>query len=66
MSSTEGDRSESPPAHEEVQESALWPLISQVKIKCSAKALFSGMVLVDLPGTGDFNQARNSIAKDCE
>jgi Dynamin family len=42
---------------------ALWPLISQVKVYCSAAALSSGVILVDLPGTGDANAARNSIAK---
>lgn len=45
---------------------ALWPLISQVKVYCSSNALSSGVILVDLPGTGDANQARNSIAKSCK
>ena len=45
------------------EEPALWPLISQVKVYSSSKALSSGVVLVDLPGTGDANAARNSIAK---
>ncbi|OCH93606.1 hypothetical protein OBBRIDRAFT_790131 [Obba rivulosa] len=43
---------------------ALWPLISQVKIKCNAHALSSGAILVDLPGVADANAARNTIAKD--
>ncbi|KAF8193876.1 hypothetical protein K438DRAFT_826817 [Mycena galopus ATCC 62051] len=42
---------------------ALWPLIRQVSVKCHAAALSTGAILVDLPGTGDANAARNSIAK---
>ncbi|KAJ6599136.1 hypothetical protein DFH09DRAFT_1130225 [Mycena vulgaris] len=42
---------------------ALWPLIRQVNVRCSSAALATGAVLVDLPGTGDANAARNSIAK---
>lgn len=29
---------------------ALWPLIRQVNVRCHAKALSTGAVLVDLPG----------------
>lgn len=29
---------------------ALWPLIRQVNVRCSAEALSTGAVLVDLPG----------------
>ncbi|KAK0453568.1 hypothetical protein EV421DRAFT_2030518 [Armillaria borealis] len=45
---------------------ALWPLIRQVNVRCAAKALSTGTVLVDLPGKGvaDANAARNNIAKD--
>ncbi|KAJ6614316.1 hypothetical protein B0H10DRAFT_2045676 [Mycena sp. CBHHK59/15] len=43
---------------------ALWPLIRQVNVRCSAPALSTGAMLVDLPGTGDSNAARNSIAKE--
>ncbi|KJA29987.1 hypothetical protein HYPSUDRAFT_196279 [Hypholoma sublateritium FD-334 SS-4] len=43
---------------------ALWPLIRQVNVRCRAKALSTGAVLVDLPGVADANAARNSIAKD--
>ncbi|KAJ7507726.1 hypothetical protein B0H11DRAFT_1968347 [Mycena galericulata] len=43
---------------------ALWPLIRQVNVRCSAAALATGAILVDLPGTGDANAARNSIAKE--
>ncbi|KAK7061658.1 nuclear GTPase SLIP-GC [Favolaschia claudopus] len=42
---------------------AFWPLIRQVNVRCNAAALSTGAVLVDLPGTGDANAARNSIAK---
>lgn len=31
---------------------ALWPLIRQVNVRCRAKALSTGAVLVDLPGEG--------------
>ncbi|KAJ7667949.1 hypothetical protein DFH06DRAFT_1280748 [Mycena polygramma] len=43
---------------------ALWPLIRKVNVRCSAAALATGAILVDLPGTGDANAARNSIAKE--
>ncbi|KAJ7638747.1 hypothetical protein FB45DRAFT_988699 [Roridomyces roridus] len=43
---------------------AFWPLIKQVNVRCSATALATGAILVDLPGTGDVNAARNSIAKN--
>ncbi|KAJ7228734.1 hypothetical protein GGX14DRAFT_414563 [Mycena pura] len=43
---------------------ALWPLIRQVNVRCSSPALATGAILVDLPGTGDANAARNSIAKE--
>ncbi|KAJ7129761.1 hypothetical protein C8R44DRAFT_777600 [Mycena epipterygia] len=43
---------------------ALWPLIRQVSVRCAAAALSSGCRLVDLPGTGDANAARSSIAKE--
>lgn len=43
---------------------AWWPLIRQVQVKCNAKALATGAILVDLPGVADANAARNNIAKD--
>lgn len=43
---------------------AFWPLIRQVQVKCNAKALATGAILVDLPGVADANAARNNIAKD--
>lgn len=33
---------------------ALWPLIRQVNVRCHAKALSTGAVLVDLPGLFQF------------
>lgn len=33
---------------------ALWPLIRQVNVRCHAKALSTGAVLVDLPGAPHF------------
>lgn len=41
-----------------------WPLIRQVNVRCNARALSTGAVLVDLPGVADANAARNNIAKD--
>ena len=43
---------------------AYWPLIRQVRVKCNARALSTGAILVDLPGVADANAARNNIAKD--
>ncbi|KAF8639459.1 hypothetical protein AX16_010313 [Volvariella volvacea WC 439] len=48
----------------ESNEPALWPLIRQVNVRCRAKALSTGAVLVDLPGVADANAARDSIAKE--
>lgn len=47
-------------------DAALWPLISRVQVYCSAKALSSGVTLVDLPGPGDTNRARNDTAENCK
>ncbi|VDC06880.1 unnamed protein product [Peniophora sp. CBMAI 1063] len=43
---------------------AFWPLIRLVNVRCKAKALETGAILVDLPGVADANAARNNIAKD--
>ncbi|KAI0079668.1 hypothetical protein K474DRAFT_1683062 [Panus rudis PR-1116 ss-1] len=43
---------------------AFWPLIRQVNVRCNARALSTGAILVDLPGVADANAARNNIAKD--
>ncbi|KDQ65115.1 hypothetical protein JAAARDRAFT_188367 [Jaapia argillacea MUCL 33604] len=49
---------------DDVDGPALWPLIRQVQVRCNAKALSTGAILVDLPGVADANAARNNIAKD--
>ncbi|KAK9788621.1 hypothetical protein SCARD494_09638 [Seiridium cardinale] len=42
---------------------ALWPLIKVVRVYLKADVLSTGIVLVDLPGVGDSNAARASIAR---
>ncbi|KAF7301325.1 hypothetical protein MIND_00697600 [Mycena indigotica] len=42
---------------------AFWPLIRQVNVRAPSAALATGAILVDLPGTGDANAARNGIAR---
>ncbi|KAF5315698.1 hypothetical protein D9611_005009 [Ephemerocybe angulata] len=54
-STEDGASASSPPAR-------LWPLIRDVHIRCNAKALATGAVLVDLPGVADTNVARSAIA----
>ncbi|KAJ2929967.1 hypothetical protein H1R20_g7128, partial [Candolleomyces eurysporus] len=49
---------------QESEGATFWPLIRQVGIKCKAKALSTGAILVDLPGVADLNAARNNIAKE--
>jgi hypothetical protein len=58
-----GERAKAPEAPQ-VEQPAFWPLIRQVAVRCNAKALSTGAILVDLPGTADANAARNSIAKE--
>lgn len=43
---------------------ALWPIVSGLAMRCNAEALASGAVLVDLPGVGDANAARECVAKE--
>lgn len=43
---------------------AYWPLIRQLKVRCPARALSTGTVLVDLPGVADANAARAAIANE--
>ena len=43
---------------------AFWPLIRQVHVKCNARVLSTGAILVDFPGSADANAARNAIAKN--
>ncbi|KII94798.1 hypothetical protein PLICRDRAFT_86263 [Plicaturopsis crispa FD-325 SS-3] len=50
--------------NDERSQSALWPLIRQVSVRCPSPCLSTGVILVDLPGVADANAARNSIAKD--
>lgn len=37
-------------ASEDANAPALWPLIRLVNVRCNAKALSTGAILVDLPG----------------
>jgi len=43
-------RAPAAPAQNDADAPALWPLIRQVNVRCNAKALSTGAVLVDLPG----------------
>lgn len=51
-------------APREQTKSGSWPLIKKVQIYSKADVLATGAVLVDLPGTGDSNKARNRVAED--
>ncbi|KAK9769426.1 hypothetical protein SCAR479_13908 [Seiridium cardinale] len=42
---------------------ALWPLIKVVRVYLKSDVLSTGIVLVDLPGVGDSNAARASVAR---
>ncbi|EPE36312.1 P-loop containing nucleoside triphosphate hydrolase [Glarea lozoyensis ATCC 20868] len=44
-------------------EAALWPLLKSVKIFTKSPILKNGLVLVDLPGVGDSNAGRVSLAE---
>ncbi|KAJ4484292.1 hypothetical protein C8J55DRAFT_605104 [Lentinula edodes] len=46
--------------------SAFWPLVREVHIQCNAECLRTGATLVDLPGVGDSNVARSTIATKCD
>ncbi|KAA1475753.1 hypothetical protein DENSPDRAFT_853205 [Dentipellis sp. KUC8613] len=50
------------PTRDIATDAILWPLVDRVKIYSNAPTLSSGIVLVDLPGTGDTNHARARIA----
>lgn len=39
-----------------------WPLIKRIIVKCKSEVLSKGAVIVDLPGNGDSNAARNAVA----
>ena len=43
---------------------ARWPLVRRVQIWSKAPVLAFGLVLVDLPGTGDSNIARSSVSRN--
>ncbi|EPE10307.1 hypothetical protein F503_05402 [Ophiostoma piceae UAMH 11346] len=49
-----------PKTEDEMQ---LWPLIKVVRIYIKAEVLSTGVVLVDLPGFGDANLARDAVAE---
>lgn len=55
---------QSKPKKDSSEGPAFWPLIRLVNVRCNAKALETGAILVDLPGVADANAARNNIAKD--
>lgn len=44
---------------------ALWPLIRQVNVRCRAKALSTGAVLVDLPGES-FSSTNSTLQRDLD
>lgn len=43
---------------------AYWPLIRYLRISVHSPLLACGAVIVDLPGLGDSNAARNQVAQD--
>jgi hypothetical protein len=49
---------------EESAETRIWPLIKYVEVTLPKSALIpAGVVLVDIPGTGDFNSKRDEMWK---
>lgn len=48
----------------EDQPTCIFPLIRVVRVFLKAKILNAGLVLVDLPGVGDSNAARNAVAQN--
>ncbi|KAJ3531553.1 hypothetical protein NM688_g7558 [Phlebia brevispora] len=46
------------------KEGDTWPLVKKVEIFCDCPLLACGAVLVDLPGTGDSNKARDRVAAE--
>ncbi|KAB8215397.1 hypothetical protein BDV33DRAFT_208397 [Aspergillus novoparasiticus] len=61
---SKGKRRGSKNASQRGSEIGLWPLIRVVRIYVKAKALSTGVVLVDLPGVFDSNAARVAVAED--
>lgn len=50
--------------HGESAETQIWPLIKHVEVTLPKSELIpEGVVLVDIPGTGDFNSKRDEIWK---
>jgi hypothetical protein len=43
--------------------SSYWPLVKVIKIYTRSSILHTGLVLVDLPGLGDYNRAREMVAE---
>lgn len=44
--------------------SMYWPLVKRVRIRVNCALLACGAILIDLPGIGDSNAARNSITQN--
>ncbi|KII85410.1 hypothetical protein PLICRDRAFT_700940 [Plicaturopsis crispa FD-325 SS-3] len=49
---------------EGISGAALWPMVTRVQVQCRSPVLSTGLVLVDLPGSGDANPARDKIAEE--
>ena len=41
-----------------------WPFVKEIHVQGPFEVLRNGVVLVDVPGSGDINEGRNQIAKD--
>ena len=51
------------PTKSSKRRSYLWPLVQKISVFCNARFLKPGIILVDLPGVGDTNKARDLVAK---
>jgi hypothetical protein len=47
----------------EEDQAACWPFVQVVKVRLKAPILQNGLVLVDLPGQGDYNEARARVSE---
>ncbi|KAK4192091.1 hypothetical protein QBC35DRAFT_512201 [Podospora australis] len=56
------DKIDKPDSAKGTKDMEMWSLIKVVKLFVKAEALKTGLILVDLPGSGDSNPARNAIA----
>jgi predicted GTPase len=45
-------------------EASLWPLVKVVKLRIKSEILRNGLILVDLPGSGDTSAARCKVAEN--